>query len=70
MSETEHTLVLTFAQTIKTKRVGNFHRRLHLVVQEDDPMLLFFKTERVGDFHRRLHLVIEEDDPMFLSLSE
>ena len=40
MPNTEHTLELTIAQTIKTKRDGNFHWCLHLVVQEDDCTLL------------------------------
>ena len=39
MPETEHTApVLTVAQTTKTKGDGDYHRRLHLVVQEDDRM--------------------------------
>ena len=41
MPNTEHTPVLTVAQTTKTKRDGDYNRRLHLVVQEDDRMFLF-----------------------------
>ena len=39
MPNTEHTLVLTFAQTTKTKRDGDFHRRLVVYLF----IYLFFK---------------------------
>ena len=38
MPNIEHALVLTFEQTIKTKRDGDYHPRLHLIVQEDGRM--------------------------------
>ena len=45
MPNTEDILVLTFAQIIKTKRDGDYHQRcLHLVVQEDDRVMLLSMT--------------------------
>ena len=40
MPNIEHALELTFAQTIKTKRDGDFHGHLYWSIQEDDCMFL------------------------------